>query len=144
MLNKHVAQIFLNRKSAIMKTINLPEIVLFYLNSNTMTEQVSLGPNLIDYFVDYSIEVSKLYNDKKNEGIPCYKIDPGAAERRAFTMSIFGIMSAESTRFGTLKSYQKLYPKIVLPMPEINDEVFDKGTFLTIDLKGLIFYLILF
>lgn len=106
---------------------NLPEIVLFYLNRSTMTEKNSIGPDIPEYFVDFSAKLHEIYsNQRSNMSRP--KIDPEAVERRAFHMSFFGIMNAEATRSGKLSVFNNLYPKLVLPMPESNDETIDEST----------------
>lgn len=102
--------------------LNFPGDVLFHLNIKAMNESIRIGPNVPDYFIDFSKKLNQIFDEQKraNEcSQPFPNMDPGAVDRRAFTMCMFEIFNAEATRTGSagIHEFSHVYPKLLLPIP---------------------------
>lgn len=107
-------------------TRKLPANILFHLSRNFMEEHILVGTNLPQYFVDFCIKARDLYDLQRNvSDFP--STDPGAVDCRSFHMSLYGILNAESTRTGHLRSFYTALPKLVLPFPEDDQDRCNAG-----------------
>lgn len=95
----------------------------------TMNQVVTIGPNLPEYFVDFCVRVEGVFNEQNSVNF-FPNTDPGAVDRRAFTMSLYGILSAEVTRTGTFQNFSTSFSKLLLPLPSYKENEINQRTVL--------------
>ena len=103
-----------------MNSYKLPENVLFYFYLEEMNEDITIGSNVPDYFVDFGVHIHEIFQKNKIAlGTTISNTDPEAVDLHSFTMAVFDIFNAEVTKNGSksLKRFSKLFPKLVLPLP---------------------------
>lgn len=128
-----ISTTFQKRKFAIMAHyLSFPKNVLSHLNTEVMSETIHIGPNVADYFIAFSKKLDHIFNEQKRAndcGQPFPKMDPGAVDRRAFTMVMFDIFNVEATRTGStgIQEFSDLVPKLLLPVPSIYDSFHREG-----------------
>lgn len=99
----------------------MPESVIFYLNFNLNEMSELNGKEVPEHYIRFSAHVKKVFEAQRSDqlkGISFPKIDPGAVDRRALALSLFGIMSSEAARVGSADVFASFFPKLMIHYPK--------------------------